>query len=156
MPQLDDLTLFTGEMNGIAQKKYAASTIGYGADTFSAQIYQEYIADGSPHDRKKWITQRLAESFVYMVEKPKWKGEPTWPYYHGEPMVFLHQFQIPLSAKLQLKGRFPMGETIYVFGSKNPPNPQDGEAWSVVYKLIAHDYTGDFVHVEHLDSLESL
>jgi hypothetical protein len=150
VPKLDASIVFTGELNEIALKKYSASTIGYGADDFSERIYKEYIAAGSPKDRKQWIEKRLAGCFLCMAKKPKWKGEPTWPYHQGEPMVFFHQFTIPLTARLSLKGRFPMGETIYVFGSKTPPFPTEDESWKTVYKLVVQDnYNGDFVHVEY-------
>jgi len=130
---------FRGDANNVAMKKYFAYLLGNGAEPFVRKIYSEYQQEGSPIDRKKWLDERLKNAFKYLNTPPEWIGEPNWVFFKGEPMVFLHQFKIMTPHKPVV---FPLGDTIFVFGSKNPPIPRSSESYQVVYKLLIQDDEG--------------
>ncbi len=79
-----------------------------------------------------------------MDAKPKWVGEPAWLYHQGQPMVFLHQFQVSLAAQ-HLIGHMSLGETVYVFGARHRLGPgRDGD-WTDIYRMAVQTYEGDTV-----------
>ncbi len=41
-----------------------------------------------------------------------------------------------------------VGDPLYLFGSKNPPNPAEGQTWETIYKMLGQDNDGGYT--EHL------
>lgn len=82
MAELTDFHIFWGEAMAAAER-HAASMEADGAEDFAQQLYREYLEQGAPKPRKKWLTTRLANAFPCMDAKPKWVGEPAWLYHQG-------------------------------------------------------------------------
>ena len=128
---------------GIAEK-FHASIDDDQAQSYSKKLFDEYIISETNKDRRKWIEDRLLNEFNFMIIPPKWVGEPRWAYFKGVPMVFLSQFKIAHSDKKMIK-KFPIGDTVYIFGSKNPPNPNQGESWEITYRITVQTEEGEDV-----------
>jgi hypothetical protein len=105
---------------------------------FKGKLFSEYENEGSPKNRKKWLIERLNGRFLFMDAAPRWVGEPQWAYHDNEPMIFLHQFKVDNMNPDMLK----LGDTIFIFGSKSPPNPEPGQSWRVVYRMVAQTEEG--------------
>lgn len=127
-------------------KKLSASIDDEQSDDFTKKIYSEYLSSEGC-DQTEWISKRLRESYRFMVSPPVWVGEPRWAYLLDEPMIFLSQFNVCHSDK-KLAKLFPMGDTVYIFGSKYPPNPSPQDTWKTAYKLVVQTDCGDDVVLE--------
>jgi len=139
MSGLTDFHLFWGAAMGIAEK--LSASMEEGADDFVKGLYGEYVAQGSPKNKKKWLSERLRNEFLCLNEKPVWVGEPAWAYHQGQPMVFLHQVLVSPSAQ-HIKEKMSLGDTVYVFGSRHRLE-RPGEEWSVVYRTVVQTFEGD-------------
>lgn len=96
----------------------SASVEEEGAEEFVNGLYREYVAQGSPKNTSKWLSERLENAFLCLNEQPVWVGEPAWAYHQGQPMVFLHQVHVSPSAQ-HIKGKMSLGDTVHVFGSSH-------------------------------------
>lgn len=143
MAELSDFVGFWGEAMAAAER-HGGSMDAEGAEAFARQLYAEYQAQGAPTPRRKWLATRLADAFVCMAAKPQWVGEPAWLYHQGQPMVFLHQFQVLPSAK-HLLGRLTLGETLYVFGARHALGASPDEGWTDIYRTAVQTYEGENV-----------
>ncbi len=54
-------------------------------------------------------------------------------------MIFMMQKSTTLEGNREIAEYFPIGDTVYLFSSKNPPKPKEGEPWTTIYKLIIQD-----------------
>jgi hypothetical protein len=61
------------------------------SSAFSKALYDRYKSE-SPPDMAGWIRQKLDGKFLSQRAKPVWPLEPSWYYFEGEPMAFVHQF----------------------------------------------------------------
>jgi hypothetical protein len=111
-------------------EKYKASLEDDGAREYIEELFKEYMKTYTKVPYKKWIDEILKNSFISANAPPKWIGEPFWPFDECMPMIFFHQFQIPLTAR---HINFPLGDSIYVFGTKKI---QPDNSFSVAYRLI--------------------
>jgi hypothetical protein len=143
MAELTDFHLFWGEAMAAAER-HAAAMEADGADDFAQQLYREYLEQGAPKPRKKWLATRLADAFPCMDAKPKWVGEPAWLYHQGQPMVFLHQFQVSPAAH-HLIGHMSLGETLYMFGARHRLGPGPDDGWTDIYRISVQTCEGDTV-----------
>lgn len=143
MAELTDFHLFWGEAMAAAER-HAASMEADGADAFAQQLYREYLEQGAPKPRKKWLATRLADALPCMDAKPKWVGEPAWLYHQGQPMVFLHQFQVSPAAH-HLIGHMSLGETLYMFGARHRLGPGPDDGWTDIYRISVQTCEGDTV-----------
>ncbi|WP_017901726.1 hypothetical protein [Pseudomonas asplenii] len=141
MSELTDFHVFWGVAMEVAEK-HSASIEAEGAEDFAQVLYNEYVEQGAPKNKKKWLTERLENEFLVLDAKPEWVGEPAWLYHQGKPMVFLHQFCVPESAQ-HLKEKISLGDTLYVFGSRNILESPSGDSWSTVYKTAVQSFEGD-------------
>ena len=141
MSELTDFHVFWGAAMSVAEKK-SASMAEENAEDFARALYEEYVAQGAPKNKKKWITERLDSEFLCLKEKPVWVGEPAWLYHQGQPMVFLHQFSVSPSAQ-HIKERISLGETVYVFGSKHLVKRPTGDIWTDIYRPAVQTYEGE-------------
>lgn len=141
MSELTDFHVFWGAAMTAAEKK-SASMEEECAEDFARTLYDEYVEQGSPKNKKKWLTERLDGEFLCLKEKPVWVGEPAWLYHQGRPMVFLHQFSVSPSAQ-HIKERISLGETVYVFGSKSLVTRPTGDIWTDIYRMAVQTYEGE-------------
>ncbi|WPN57929.1 hypothetical protein [Pseudomonas sp. P9_31] len=141
MSGLTDFHVFWGAAMEIAEKQ-SASMEAEGAEDFARGLYDEYVKQGAPKNKKKWLSERLENEFLYLKEKPVWVGEPTWLYHQGRPMVFLHQFLISPSAQ-HIKEKISLGDTIYVFGSKHILKRSPEDSWTVIYRTAVQALEGE-------------
>ncbi|MGW5113734.1 hypothetical protein [Nocardia sp. NPDC004123] len=124
----------------LAAEKFQASVDDEPAENFINSIFREYKEAGSPANRKKWLSERMAGVFLYMDAPPKWVGEPRWAYFKGEPMVFLHQFCV-VDNNNRMQGRFQVGDTVFVFGVKARID-SDSPLWTPVYRMVVQTEEG--------------
>lgn len=143
MSVLTDFHVFWGAAMGVAQTQ-SASMEADGAEDFARLLYGDYVAQGAPKNKKRWLSERLKSEFLCLNTKPVWVGEPAWLYYQGHPMVFLHQFSISPSAQ-HLGERIPLGDTLYVFGSKQIFEKSKEGDWTVVYRTAVQTPEGETV-----------
>ncbi|MFC5406338.1 hypothetical protein [Cohnella soli] len=143
-----DRKTFTSALEKYLSKNKSASCLTSDGDAFIDRLFAEMNKE-KPSVVDIWLKSKLNDKFIYAVEPPKWKGEKDWPYFQGEPMVFLHQFTLDMAAARKMKGGFPVGDTIYVFGAKRA---LAGDAWETVYKLIGQDNGGG--STEHLNYVQ--
>ena len=138
---ITEFNYFCADAIGVSAK-FLASVDDEQAEGFVKKLFSEYENGGSPKNRKKWLADRLKNTFLCMDVPPKWVGEPRWAYSDDEPMVFLHQFKVD-NLNSNMDERFCTGDTIFIFGSKTPPFPNAGESWSVAYRLIVQTEEGE-------------
>lgn len=132
---LTEYDYFCGEAMDVAEKRFSASVDD---EVFQKKLFSEFQNDGSPGNRKQWLAEKLTGRFRFMDVPPKWVGEPKWAFHDNEPMIFLHQFKVSnMNASM-----FPLGDTIFIFGSKSPPNPEPGQSWHVVYRMVVQSEDG--------------
>lgn len=141
MSELTDFHVFWGTAMTVAEKK-SASMEDESAEDFARKLYEEYVAQGAPKNKKKWLTERLDNEFLCMKDKPVWVGEPAWLYHQGHPMVFLHQFLVPPTAQ-HIKEKISLGETVYVFGAKHLVKRPTGDIWTDIYRMAVQTYEGE-------------
>lgn len=110
MSELTDFHVFWGAAMAVAEKK-SASMEADGAEDFARLLYDEYVEQGAPKNKKKWLAERLENEFLCLKERPVWVGEPAWLYHQGQPMVFLHQFSVSPSAQ-HIKEKISLGDTV--------------------------------------------
>lgn len=146
MFDFSDFMKFWVEASKVA-KKHHASIEGGDAEVFIKELYALFSKQQEVKDKKKWLSEILNHMFPYMEHPPKWKGEPDWPFFDGKPMIFLHQFTIPLSAQ---HINFPLTDTVYVFALKNQHELGEGSA----YKLIIQTEDGEQVVARNNDIIE--
>jgi len=133
----------------LTKHKNASCLAGRDGEGFVEKMYGAFTKD-SPADPGGWLKTNMKDRFLYADEPPVWtkNGERDWPYFEGEPMVFLHQFAIGAKETRKMKGSFPAGETIYVFGGKK--NTGRG-TWRTVYMLVGQDnFSGNRVHIDQV------
>ncbi|WP_177414143.1 hypothetical protein [Pseudomonas sp. NIBRBAC000502773] len=92
MSELTDFHVFWGAAMAVAEKK-SASMEADGAEDFAQRLYDEYVEQGAPKNKRKWLAERLENEFLCLKESPVWVGEPAWLYHQGQPMVFYINFQ---------------------------------------------------------------
>lgn len=143
MNELTDFHVFWGAAMGVAQKQ-SASMEADGAEEFARSLYDDYVEQGAPKNKKKWLSERLKSEFLCLKEKPVWVGEPAWLYHQGRPMAFLHQFLISPSA-LHLGEKMSLGDTVYVFGSKHIVEKSKESGWTVIYRIAVQTFEGETV-----------
>lgn len=141
MSVLTDFHAFWGTAMEVA-KKQSASMEAEGAEDFARILYREYVEQGAQKNKGKWLIERLQNEFLCLKEEPAWVGEPAWLYHQGQPMVFLHQFFVPPSAQ-HIKEKIPLGDTVYVFGSKHDIENSPENGWSVIYRTVIQSFEGD-------------
>ena len=141
MSELTDFHVFWGAAMTVAEKQ-SASMDADGAEDFARSLYDEYVEQGSPKNKKKWLTERLKDEFLCLQGKPIWVGEPSWFFHQGKPMVFLHQVLVSPSAQ-HIKERISLGDTVYVFGSKHLLKRPTGDVWTDIYRTIVQTYEGE-------------
>jgi hypothetical protein len=141
MSVLTDFHVFWGAAMEVA-KKQSASMEAEGAEDFARILYGEYVEQGAQKNKRKWLVERLQNEFSCLKEEPAWVGEPAWLYHQGQPMVFLHQFCVPPSAQ-HIKEKIPLGDTVYVFGSKHDIGNSPENGWSVIYRTVIQSFEGD-------------
>jgi len=129
---------FEDVLDGFLNKEKKASIFTAGANVFVDNLYLEVLQD-KPKSTRKWLSEKLKRKFLYLSEPPIWRGEPDWPFYKGEPMIFMMQKSTTLEGNREIAEYFPIGDTVYLFSSKNPPKPKEGESWTTIYKLIVQD-----------------
>nr|WP_152029994.1 hypothetical protein [Pseudomonas sp. LPH1] len=134
---------FEDVLNAFLNKEKKACIFTVGAEVFVEGLYLEILQD-KPKNPKKWLAEKLQSKFLCLSEPPIWRGEPDWPFYKGEPMIFMTQTSTSLEKNKELAEYFPIGDTVYVFSSKNPPKPQEGESWNTVYKIVIQDNEGGY------------
>jgi|GEM_PF-2530082 len=135
--------------NHLQKHKKASCLAGHGSFVFIDKMFALF-AEEKPTNIGKWLENRMKDRFLYATEPPKWtrRCEKSWLYFQGEPMVFLCQFSLGTAEAKQMNGQFPVGETYYVFGTKQQI---DGNSWKSVIKMIAQDPSdGSHVRVDYL------
>jgi hypothetical protein len=140
---LTEYHFFCADAMDVAEKRFSASVDD---ELFRRKLFAEYENDGSPKNRKKWLAERLNGRFLFMDVPPRWVGEPKWAYHDNEPMIFLHQFEVE-DPDNNMLGRFNLGDTIFIFGSKSPPNPEPDQTWRSVYRMVAQTEEGEHLHL---------
>lgn len=143
MSELTDFHVFWGAAMEVAEK-LSASIEAEGAEAFARNLYDAYVEQGAPKNKKKWLSDRLENEFLCLNERPKWIGEPSWLYHQEKPMVFLNQFSVAVSAQ-HLKEKISLGDTIFVFGSRHSLDDETGTGWTVVYRTVAQDFEGNTI-----------
>jgi len=131
--------------------KNASCLAGSDADGFIDKMHALLIKE-YPCDIDEWLKKNLERRFLYAVDPPKWtrRGERDWPYFEGEPLVFLHQFSLGMNEAKRMKREFPVGKTIYVFGGKKKV---DKDGWIAVYMMVGQDNTeGNRVYIKHIET----
>lgn len=146
-----DFEEFTAKAFKVAGK-LSASIDDKQANEYLKKIYSEYKSSNKKQ-LAPWLEDRMKKDFIYMDLPPNWVGEPRWAYFKDVPMLFLNQFVVNHSNKKQ-NSQFPIGDTVYVFGSKNPPNPIKNESWRIVYRLVVKTEEGDDVILDKDDFFE--
>jgi hypothetical protein len=77
----------------------------------------------------QWIRAKLDGKFLSQRGKPVWPDEPSWCYFEGQPMTFVHQFDDA------------DGTTFFVFHFiKNLTEPREGLV--SYYKMLAQTKAG--------------
>ncbi len=134
MKTLDkDKVVFNGAVIDVAISEFNASCGDESSEPFLEQLYDEYKAENSPKNVKKWLKKRLVGEFKYLEMPPEWvEDEPVWQFHNGKPMVFIMQKKITEKSK-EILG---WGYEIYVFAAKE--EVEDG--WEVVTKAVTQDY----------------
>jgi len=136
----------------LTKNKNASCLAGRDSEGFINKMYAFFIKD-DPSDTAHWLKINMENRFLYADEPPKWtkKGERDWLYFEEEPMVFLHQFSLGPKEAKKMKGEFPSGETIYVFGGKKTTSK---DTWKTVYMMVGQDnFNGNRVHIDYLHSI---
>jgi len=131
--------------------KNASCLTGSDADEFIDKMYS-LLTEESPSAIDEWLKKNLENRFLYAAEPPKWtrRGEKDWPYFEGEPMIFLHQFSLGLKEAKQMKRGFPVGETIYIFGAKKKI---DEDGWITVHMMVGQDnINGNRISINHIET----
>lgn len=128
-PQLDrDAILFQSEVIGIAEAEFHSDAH---CAAWNIRLYQDYLGDGSPTNRKAWIRARLQNEFRWVDRPPDWGKEgPEWPFWEDKPMVFLHQFGLPDSPVAREHATWD--QMLFVFGIRIP---RDG-AYEMKYQIV--------------------
>jgi hypothetical protein len=80
---------FNSAVDAFLISENAASAL---SNDFTKKLYETYKAD-APADMVKWIREKLDGKFLSQRAKPVWPDEPSWCYFEGEPMTFVHQFE---------------------------------------------------------------
>lgn len=125
-----DKMLFWARVMEIAREKFAASAEGSDAEPFLDALFGEYLA-AAPSETNAWIRSRLAVEYRWVDEPPEWiEAEPSWPFHHGKPMVFITQYEIPDSEVA--RHDLTTGTVLYIFGSREP----DESGFRVVYEIV--------------------
>lgn len=141
MSGLTDFHVFWSAAMEIAEKQ-SASMETEGAEDFARELYDEYVEQGAPKNKKKWLAGRLENEFLCLNEKPEWVGESAWLYHQGKPMVFLHQFLVSPSAQ-HIKEKISLGDTIYVFGLKHILKRSPDDSWTLIYRTAVQTFEGE-------------
>jgi hypothetical protein len=98
------------------------------SSAFTKDLYDRYKSE-SPPDMASWIREKLDGKFLSQRAKPVWPLEPSWCYFEGEPMTFVHQFD-------DIEGT-----TFFVFQVvEQITEPHDGLVCT--YKMIAQTREG--------------
>ncbi|MCL8309043.1 MULTISPECIES: hypothetical protein [Pseudomonas] len=142
---ITEFNYFCADAIAVAEK-ISASVDDEQASKFLESLYYAYEQEGSPKNRKKWIAEKIKDKFICMASPPVWVGEPRWAYLDDVPMVFLNQFKVS-NIEGRLADRFKSGDTVFVFGGKTPSVPKEGDAWSVVYKMVVQTEEGEDLYV---------
>jgi hypothetical protein len=79
---------FNSAVDAFLISERAASSL---STDFNKELYELYKAD-APADMAKWIREQPDGKFLSQRDKPVWPDEPSWCYFEGEPMTFVHQF----------------------------------------------------------------
>jgi len=125
--------LFQSEVFGIAIKEFYSDVH---CDAWHDRLYQEYLSDGSPSDRKSWIRIRLGQELIWVDSPPDWgKEEPEWPFWEDKPMVFLHQFGLPENDITRDHATWDV--MLYVFGIRIPRTEVHSEGYEMKYQVVA-------------------
>jgi len=140
MSELTDFHVFWGAAMAVAEKK-SASMEADGAEDFAQRLYDEYVEQGAPKNKKKWLAERLENEFLCLKESPVWVGDAAWLYHQGQPMVFLHQFSVLLSAQ-HMKEKISLGDTVYVFGAKHRLKRPAEDTWTDIYRTVVRTSEG--------------
>ena len=120
-------------MEVVARRRFFATCLLGEADSFVDEIYQEYLAAGSPRNKRKWVEERLRREFLWVGQPPKWvESEPDWPFHDGKPMVFISQTALPENDVTRT--RLTFDTVIYLFGARIPVEIPDG--YGVIYKTV--------------------
>lgn len=90
------------------------------------ELFIEWTASGLRFDElPEWLSARLRSEFQSIGAAPVWvEEEPGWPFFDGEPMVFISQSSV--------EGLSP-GETVYVFAAKR----ERGKGFEMHYRVVS-------------------
>lgn len=124
-------------------EKYHASIDDEQAEEYAKNLFDDFLGSGKKN-AEQWLESQLKDAYQFMAAPPEWVGKPRWAYFKGRPMIFLNQFKVASTDKKFIR-KFPVGDMVYVFGSKNPPNPKADESWGVTYRLTVQTEEGEDV-----------
>jgi hypothetical protein len=80
---------FNSAVDAFLISERAASAL---STDFNKKLYEIYKAE-APADMAQWTREKLDGKFLSQRDKPVWPDEPSWCYFEGEPMTFVHQFE---------------------------------------------------------------
>lgn len=100
----------------------------------------EWVQNGVPATVGDWLEAALDGQFHHVTKPPRWLDEPHWPFFHGMPMEFVHQFSMP-ETEVEEAGQ------IYVFSARRPN--EDGHSFTLVYKLVKQTRAGEGTDLLH-------
>lgn len=136
--------LFCAALSELAAKN---CNVGLGhseSEPFMKRIYAEYLLTrhnepdiswikSVPSDVKKWMTNVINESFLFMNEKPKWVRGPSWRFIEDMPMIFISQIEFEKNNVMEQNLSF--GDVIYIFSGKQKVD----QGWELIIKMVKQD-----------------
>lgn len=86
------------------------------ADVFFQHLLDQYQGQQDDYESlKKWLHKKIPEVFVALGERPKWIQDARWPFFEGEPMIFVGQIDISVQGDNPALKMFHDDTSFYVF-----------------------------------------
>jgi hypothetical protein len=89
---------FGGMVASAVEDELSASIYDDEDRAFVREIYERYKAVGAPKNKREWIKQEIKKHFLCASKRPEWIERttvPRWPFFQGQPMVFIDQVNVP-------------------------------------------------------------
>ncbi|MCI0711703.1 MAG: hypothetical protein L0154_16220 [Chloroflexi bacterium] len=97
--------------------RYAVNPLSSDAsEAFFNKLLQDY--DGDKNNKaqlRRYIKKHVSESFVALNKRPEWIQGAEWPFFEGEPMIFVGQVDISVSEDNPARLMFHDDTTFYLF-----------------------------------------
>lgn len=135
-----DRVRFKARVMALARSHFGGSCESDDASVFLDEVADEYSAAGSPGDRDPWIKARLSGCFASVQDPPEWVDEPDWPFFDGQPMVFIAQHRIPKTKVSE--STLTWDEVIYIFGCRVPHSRGYTVEYRIVTQILGMQGTG--------------